>query len=593
MQCECKIMDRAIFIPETAPFSIEQRAWLNGFFAGLFGNTLAPLGSESVKSKKPLLILFGSQSGNSEMLAKRFRNEAKQCGYEPRVLCMDKWQTINWASETTLLVIVSTWGDGDVPDNAREFWKHLAGPSAPKLEQLRYSVLALGDTNYGETFCQAGKSFDRRFEELGAKRIVPRMDCNLEFEPSAKSWFGGVCEALGATGDRDGLVTVNVTPQTTPAEKTKPTFNRENPFPAKFLANRRLTADGSNKDTRHIEISIAGSGLTYKAGDALGIHPANDPALVAQILDKLKCDGEEEVPAASGGNTSLGRALLRDYEITRLPFALLEAVAAKQGTAALLDLAADRALADKYLGGRNVLDFVSEFDVQLPPKEFVRALRKLSPRLYSIASSPKKHGESAHLTVGVVQFEGNGRMHQGLCSNYLAERVKEGAEISIFMQAAHGFALPADGKLPIIMVGPGTGIAPFRGFLHEREATDAKGKNWLIFGEQHSASDFLYREELEQMLSSGSLTRLDTAFSRDQEEKVYVQHRMLEQANELWKWLQEGAHFYVCGDARRMAKDVDAALHQVAQRAGGLSVEASMEFVDALKEQKRYQRDVY
>lgn len=595
-------MELAYYIPETAPFSREQRAWLNGFLAGIFGNGALPLPAMPEKKTEPLLVLYGSQSGNSEMLARRFGNEGKNAGHAPRVLCMDQWEKFDLTQESNLLIVVSTWGDGDVPDNAQAFWKFLSGPSAPKLENLRYSVLALGDTNYASTFCEAGKKFDARFAELGATRISPRVDCNVDFEATAREWAAAVWKAL-AEAPKSPSHTHNTLPipllhsgggegaGALPTE-TK-IYSRANPFPGRLLGNRRLTGIGSGKDTRHIEISIAGSGFEYKPGDALGIAPANDPVLVAQILTKLKCDGEEEVSTPSGEKTSLGRALLRDYEITRISFPLIELAAASSGSAALKELAASRADADKYIPGRDVLDLLTEFEVQIPPAEFVRGLRKISPRLYSIASSPRAFPDAVHLTVGVVQFTGSRRTHNGLCSGFLAERVKTGSELAVFLQSSHGFRLPANPEAPMIMVGPGTGIAPFRGFLQDRGAVGAKGRNWLFFGEQHAASEFLYRDEFEGWKSKGLLTRLDTAFSRDQEEKIYVQHRMLEHARELWGWFQEGAYFYVCGDAKRMAKDVDAALHQVAQKGGGLSVEASIEFVDSLRQQKRYQRDVY
>jgi sulfite reductase (NADPH) flavoprotein alpha-component len=599
-------MQNAIFIPETAPFNPTQRAWLNGFLAGLFGNGGTISDTQPVlpaKKTEPLLVLYGSQSGNSELLAKRFGKESKEFGYAARVVCMDQWQSFDLASESNLLVVVSTWGDGDLPDNAQAFWKFLSGPGAPRLENLRYSVLALGDTNYASTFCEAGKKIDMRLAELGAICVAPRVDCNVDFESPAKEWAATVWKRFAvklqsremagvpsAKESRDFAPSGGLQEAEAPPSKT--TFSRANPFAAQLLTRRALNSAGSSKDTRHIEISIAGSGFDYKPGDALGVMPSNDSSVVSQILSRLKCDGEEEVPAPGGEKTSFGRALLRDYEINKIPFALIEATATK-GNATLQSLAGNRGEADKYCHGRDVLDFVNEFDVVIEPAEFAKCLRKLSPRLYSIASSPRVAPESIHLTVAVPQFVSNGRVHYGLCSGFLAHGIKPDENLPVFLQRSHAFALPQNPDAPMIMVGPGTGIAPFRAFLQDREASGAKGRNWLFFGDQHAATDFLYQEELEAFKQRRTLTHLHTAFSRDQEEKIYVQHRMLEHAAELWAWFQEGAYFYVCGDAKRMAKDVDAALHQVAQKAGSLSVEASIEFVDSLRQQKRYQRDVY
>jgi sulfite reductase (NADPH) flavoprotein alpha-component len=374
-------------------------------------------------------------------------------------------------------------------------------------------------------------------------------------------------------------------------------YNRNHPFPSRVISNRKLNAAGSAKDTRHIEISIEGSGLTYEAGDALGVMPTNCPALVNDILQALGCDGEEAVPDAQGCETSLRQALLTRYQIIQPSIDFLDAISQRSGDAelkSLLDPARKTDL-DKFLFGREVVDFRSSFPAaRFGAAEFVALLRKLQPRLYSIASSPKAHPGEVHLTVGVVRYESHGRQRKGVCSTFLADRVETNVTpLPVFVQPSRGFRLPADGDRPVIMIGPGTGIAPFRAFLEERRALRARGRNWLFFGEQCQAHDFLYREELEAMLADGALARLDTAFSRDQREKIYVQHRMRERAREFWAWLEEGAHVYVCGDARRMAKDVDAALHEIIQRAGGKDVARAAEYVRELKTERRYQRDVY
>jgi sulfite reductase (NADPH) flavoprotein alpha-component len=380
-----------------------------------------------------------------------------------------------------------------------------------------------------------------------------------------------------------------------PEPGRKPSLhNRKNPFPARLLTNRKLNGPGSAKETRHFEISLADSGLIYEAGDALGVYPQNCPALVEQVIRALRATGREEVPAAGEELVPLRQALLESWALNKISQALLESTAQQAGADSLKQLLEDPEQRKQYLLGRDVLDLLEEFPTaRFEPAEFVRLLSPLAARLYSISSSPSAHPDEAHLTVAVVRYESYRRARKGAASTFLAERVDEATPVPIFVQTSHGFRLPATADTPIIMVGPGTGIAPFRAFLEERECTGANGRNWLFFGDQRAETDFLYREELQAMRQRGTLTRLDTAFSRDQAAKIYVQHRMLEQAGELWRWIQNGAHFYVCGDAQRMAKDVDAALHQVIAQAGDRTADQAREYVREMKEQKRYQRDVY
>jgi sulfite reductase (NADPH) flavoprotein alpha-component len=499
------------------------------------------------------------------------------------------------------VIITSTWGDGEPPDNATEFWSHISAEAAPKLANLNYSVLALGDKNYSE-FCGAGKKFDERLETLGAKRIHPRVDCDLDYEALAKGWMDSVWPALIATST--GSESVASEPANSPngpspaadSPIASTTYSRTNPFPARLITNRKLTGVDSGKDTRHFEISLQDSGLTYEVGDALGVMPQNCPALVDEIIRALGCDGEEGVTEPSGKETSLRSALLRNYQITKPGSSLLQLIADKAGDEELKSLLepSRKADLDKFLYGREVIDVLLRCGAaKFAPKEFVGLLAKLQPRLYSISSSPKAHPGEVHLTIAAVRYESHGRARKGVCSTFLADRVEADTPVPVFVQTSHGFRIPADGSKPIIMIGPGTGIAPFRAFLEERRAIGATGKNWLFFGDQKAASDFLYREQLEGMLAEDLLTRLDTAFSRDQAEKIYVQTRMLEQAAELWRWLEDGAHLYVCGDAKRMAKDVDAALHEIIQNAGGKTADEAKAYVAKLKSDKRYQRDVY
>ncbi len=374
-------------------------------------------------------------------------------------------------------------------------------------------------------------------------------------------------------------------------------FNRKNPFHATLTVNRKLTLDGSGKETRHYEIDLRNSGLNYEVGDSLGVFPTNDPLLVKEILELCKFNGTEMVPGADGTEKPIAQALLNDFQITQPDKKLLKIVVERDSSAQFLTELLDpdvKASLDRFLYGREVIDFLAEYSAaHFTPAELVGVLRKLQPRLYSIASSQKAVGESVHLTVATVRYESHGRRRKGVCSTFLAERADQPAGLPVFVHNAKHFRLPEDTAAPVIMVGPGTGIAPFRAFLQERAARGAPGKNWLFFGEQRSASDYFYREEFEELSRKGILTRIDTAFSRDQDYKIYVQHRMVEAAGELWKWLEEGAYFYVCGDAQRMASDVDKALHQVVEKAGGRTPEQAIEYVDGLKSQKRYRKDVY
>lgn len=381
-------------------------------------------------------------------------------------------------------------------------------------------------------------------------------------------------------------------------ESSSSPYSRKNPFPSKLLVNRKLTLDDSEKDTRHFELSLKDSGLVYEVGDSIGVFPANCPELTGEIIHALHAGGEEIVPGNDGTPKTLRQALLTDYQITQPSKQFINALVERGGEATsllreLLDPERKEDL-EQYLWGMEYIDFLAGHpSIHFTPEEFVKLLRKLQPRLYSIASSQKAHPDVVHLTIAVVAYESHGRKRKGVASTFLAQRVDGNARVPVFVHSAKGFRLPEDHGAPIIMVGPGTGVAPFRAYLQERKAAGAGGKNWLFFGEQREKSDFLYREEFEKAKADGILTRFDTAFSRDQAHKIYVQHKMLEQAAEIWKWLEEGAHFYVCGDAKRMAKDVDAALHTIVEKAGGKAPEAAAEYVEALKKAKRYKRDVY
>ncbi len=603
-------------LPDNAPFSPEQQAWLNGFFAGVFYDRHGAPGTGAnppAKSATPLLVAFGSQTGSAQSLAKKFAKEAEKRGFAPAIRELNAIAPADLAKESRCVVITSTWGDGDPPDNAVNFWAQLSAETAPRLENLAFAVLGLGDKNYAE-FCGASKKFDERLEKLGAKRLVPRGECDVDYEVAARAWTEALWPALAAgegvisetvISDQSAAVgnptdLLNTASLTTGLLITDPlitAYSRQNPFPARLKTNRRLNTAGSQKDTRHFEIVLEGSSLSYEAGDALGVVPTNCPTLVEELLAALGAQGEEPVKDAHGKDSTLHQALLRTYIITAPAPALVKDAATRAGNAELLALLdpARKADLDRWIFGRDVVDVLKACPgAKFTPAEFVTHLRKLQPRLYSISSSPKAHPGEVHLTVAAVRYDAHGRGKKGVCSCWLADRVALGeTAVPVFVQVSHGFRLPNELTKPVIMIGPGTGIAPFRAFLEERRATAASGQNWLFFGDQQRANDFLYEEELTAWLKDGSLTRLDLAFSRDQAEKIYVQTRMLEQAAELWSWLEAGAHVYVCGDAKRMAKDVDAALHTVIETAGGRTKEQATEYVAALKTAKRYQRDVY
>ena len=536
-------------IPESAPFALEQRAWINGYLAGLFAaKSLATENEETpaLPLRGPMYFLYGSQTGSSENLARGFAAKATKSGFDAKAICLDDFAKLDLANVSRLAIITSTYGDGEFPDNAQAFWNHLKNGSAPRMENTAYSVLALGDTNYVK-FCEAGKQFDRRLEELGAKRVVPRIDCDTDYDAPADAWFSSWMAAFGAeeVGDSTPLSTTNETG-----------YHKHNPYKSRVKTVQKLNGPNSAKDTRHVEILLGDSGLTYEAGDALGVVPTNCPAMVNEILLSAGLDGTEAVDVPGRGEMPLLDALVGVYDLK--PF--------------ITDL--------PVVGTR--------------AEQLVAPLKILQPRLYSISSSPKAHPGEVHLTVGVVRYDLNGRTISGVCSTYLAERVvPTESAVPVFVHHSPGFRPPQNPSLPMIMVGPGTGIAPFRAFLEEREAICATGKNWLFFGDQKAECDFLYREQLETWLASGHLSRLDLAFSRDQADKIYVQDRMIEQAAELWSWLEQGAHFYVCGDASRMAKDVDLALHRVCELAGGLSSDDAKKYIEQMKLTKRYARDVY
>ena len=589
------------FLPSTAPFAPDQVQWLNGFFPnlqpdqltwmeGFIGGLRASKGGVATTSTvtPELTVLFGSESGNSEGLADQTVKTAAKSGFKAKAVSMGDINPAKLKGIENLLVIVSTWGEGDPPENSVDFVSTLMSDKAPQLTGTRFSVLSLGDTSY-EHFCKTGIDVDARLEALGAQRIYDRKDCDVDFDDDYAAWSKGALAALSA------LVTVapaapvsSVAPVTTTVK-----YSRKNPFPSKLNERVLLNGRGSAKETIHLEFNLEGSGLTYEAGDALAVIPHNAQDVVDAILAVTQLDGSSIV-TLKDGECTLGDALTRKLDVTAISLPVLKRYNEIAQDAKLAALITDKEALKEYTWGREIIDVLTDFPAKsITADQLAGTMRKLPPRLYSIASSPKAHPGEVHLTVGVVRYDSNGRERKGVCSTYLADRIEEGSAIDVFVTPNKHFKVPANPDAPLIMVGPGTGIAPFRAFIEERQATEAKGKNWLIFGDQHYLTDFLYQTEWQSYLEDGVLTKLDVAFSRDQAEKVYVQDRMRENAKELYAWLEEGASFCVCGDASRMAHDVDQALHDVIAQEGSMSEAAAADYVKQLKADKRYVRDVY
>lgn len=568
-----------------------QKIWLSGYFAASITNTVSNPSEKTANNpaSKEVTILYGSQTGNAGGLAKKSGDTLKENGFQVTVSRMNDFKTNQLKKVNNLLILVSTHGEGEPPDNAVLFHEFLHGKRAPKLENLQFSVLSLGDSSY-EFFCQTGKEFDQRLEELGGTRLYPRFDCDLDFEEQASEWLEGVIRSL----KESDTTTVEVTP-TSVQSATETTYSRSNPFRAEVLNNINLNGRGSNKETRHLELSLEGSGLKYKPGDSLGIYPENEPALVELLLSELNWSQEESVTINKQGDIlSLKEALTTHFEITVLTKPLLQKVAEITNDTKLQELLRSQEKLKAYLEGRDLIDFIQDFGTWgETAQDFVSLLRKMPPRLYSIASSSTAYPEEVHLTIGAVRYERLGRERKGVCSCYSAERLKPGDKVRVFIQQNDHFRLPDNPETPVIMIGPGTGVAPYRSFLQEREELGAEGKTWLFFGDQHFMTDFLYQTEWRQWLNEGVLTKMDVAFSRDKKEKVYVQHRMLEHSKEFFQWLEEGAAVYICGDEKHMAKDVHHTLIEIIAKEGERNQESAEQYLADLQQNRRYLRDVY
>jgi sulfite reductase (NADPH) flavoprotein alpha-component len=589
------------YIPDNAPFSEEQRAWLNGFLAGIYSAAAPAPAPESLPSMK-IAVLYASQSGTAEGVARKLVKELKAKGHIASLASLETYTPASLAAERHAIFIASTYGEGDAPDVARGFYEQLCVEHFPRYEDLSFGVLALGDSTY-EHFCKFGIDLDSKLVALGATRILERVDCDVDFEAALDGWkrtLMGKLDAMVATRPVRNASTAAPTAESQPvaalAEPAVPLHTRDNPFLALLVDKRPLTGEVSSKLTLHMAFSITDSALKYEVGDACGVIAQNDRQLVDEILHKLKFSANAPVQLPKIGATILEDALLNHLQITRCTRKMIAAYAAIGRCQTLLALLVPEQQGDldRYMYDRGLIDLLYDYpEVLHEPADLVAMLPKLAPRLYSISSSPIAHAGQIHTTVAVLRYRSHNRERGGVCSTLLADRTSTGERLPIYIQPNKKFRLPKQLDAPIMMIGPGTGIAPFRAFLHERRSLGAPGRNWLFFGDRSATTDFLYREELEAMLADKHLTHLDLAFSRDQERKVYVQDKMLERAPEFWGWIEEGASIYVCGDASRMAKDVDTTLHTIVQQQGRLDSESAQEYVQSLKDSHRYHRDVY
>lgn len=577
--------------------SPQQMAWVSGYFWGLSQSQTpgasAPLTqAAALTAAKPagkLTIIFASQTGNAKGVAEALEQEAQAAGITVQLFDASDYKGKDLAKETHVIFVASTNGEGEAPDNALELHEFLQSKKAPKLPNLQYGVIGLGDSSY-EFFCQTGKDFDTFLEKLGAKRFIDRVDCDVDYDAPAAEWRAKALESVkeALAGSQAQVVQLPVGQATTSHSQ----YNKQNPYTATLLTSQKITGRDSGKDVRHIEIDLADSGLTYQPGDALGVWYENSAELANAVLAAAGLSGVESVEV-DGESLSLHSALVSKYEITGANPQFVTKFAELSGSKKLQKLVEDKDKLREYAANTQIVDVLKEKKTKLSAEQLISLLRRLTPRLYSIASSQSEVDEEVHLTVGIVEYDVDGEVRQGGASSYLGQRLEEGEPVKVFIEHNNNFKLPQDDSTPVIMIGPGTGIAPFRSFIQERDNRGADGKNWLFFGDRTFTQDFLYQVEWQKYLKSGILTRLDVAFSRDQHEKVYVQHRVLEQAEQVWQWLQDGAYVYICGDATRMAKDVHEALLVVAQQQGGLSREKAEEYFNELRKAKRYQRDVY
>ena len=568
------------------PFSYDQEAWISGFIAGMKQSASLSNNSLIQEYNKNLInldILFGTQTGNSEAIAEDMSKIANDAGFRAKVNSLDNITMDILGNMENVAIITSTYGEGEMPDNAQLFWDALSANTAPNLSNIKYSVLALGDTGY-EEFCHAGKLIDTRFEQLGATRIQDRVDCDVDYEELSEKWTSSLIAKWKPE--------VEVIKEKSNDQSNLKEYNRKNPYSAKLLSNRMLSGVNSNKEIMHYEIDLGDSGLKYEVGDSLSIFPTNKEDLVKKIIDRL---GVEFDFVPVGYENDIKTLLTEKFEILTPTKRLIEYIAKNTNDKKLksiIDHNNNKEL-ENYKWGMDVLDFMNinpNFKIDIT--DFLGLLKSLQHRTYSISSSLNKVKNEVHLTVSSVRWKKDSRNYNGVCSTFLADDCTPGDNIKVFFTPNKSFRLPDENK-DIIMIGPGTGIAPFRAFLQEREYRNSSGKNWLFFGDQTKNDDFIYKNELQDFISSGVLNKLDLAFSRDQKNKIYVQNVMYENKNEFYNWLESGAYLYICGDANRMAKDVEDMIIKIIMECSNISFDAAFEYLNNLKREKRYLRDVY
>ncbi|NKF50741.1 assimilatory sulfite reductase (NADPH) flavoprotein subunit [Shewanella sp. WXL01] len=574
----------------TAELNPIQQAWVSGYLAASANAVGAVASAPAAQASQIITILYGSQTGNGRGVAETLAQKAQEQGYSVNLTSMADYKARALKQETLLLVVVSTHGEGEAPDDAMQLHEFLASKRAPKLDNLHYSVLALGDSSY-EFFCQTGKDFDARLAALGAKALTPIVECDVDYEESADAWTDSVLEAVKPHLESStNAASASVVPISA-AQAGASQYTKKAPYTAEILVSQKLTGRDSDRDVRHVEIDLGESGIEYQVGDALGVWFSNNLELVDEVLAQLELSGDESVEV-SKQSTTLKQALVDSKELTQLYPGFIQNWAELSGDKSLQALASDKSKTREFMLTQQVVDIIKAYPAKVEAQAFVDLLRPLTPRLYSIASSQAEVEAEVHLTVALVEDERNGQARFGGASHFLAS-AEEGQEVKVYVEPNNNFRLPESPDTPVIMIGPGTGVAPFRAFMQQRSSDGVEGNSWLFFGNPHFEQDFLYQTEWQQYLKSGELTQLDVAFSRDQEHKIYVQHRISEQAEQVWQWLQNGAHIYICGDAERMAKDVHQALLDVAQTQGGLSSEDAASYLDTLRVEKRYQKDVY
>jgi sulfite reductase (NADPH) flavoprotein alpha-component len=588
-------------LPKNAPFTPEdidalnsvvarttpqQRAWLAGFFAGFEAaqsGGVQPQAAVAAKPRQALTVLYASESGNAEALAMRTKKLAQKHGLDARVVDFADADLNVLAKAKNLMVFASTWGEGDPPSRAVDFYTALMSDAAPRIEGVRFSVLALGDTAYAQ-FCATGKAIDERLEALGGKRITDRMDLDLDYAKQAAEWTE---RALGdlAPADAAGTATVvhvDFKGGAQPADDDEPLFTAENPLQGEISALLNLNGSGSTRETWHVEIAADAPGFSYLSGDAIGVVPENDPNLALELAEAV----------GLGADGAVVQKLRERYDVTTLSRALVDSYAKLTRRTDVAHLADQKAFT-AFAEDRQLIDLFETYPEKLTPEQLYGLLRPLPGRLYSVASSPKVHPGEAHLLVGAVRWESHGKKRGGVASTYFADRRRVGDPVRVYVKPNRHFRLPEDGNRPIVMIGAGTGVAPYRAFVEERAELGAAGKSWLVFGERNYTNDFLYQLEWQEHLQSGALSRIDVAFSRDQPEKIYVQHRLWEHRAELLKWIEDGAHIYLCGDEKGMARDVDVMLGRILAEGARGDDEAGRAKLKELTKAGRYQRDVY